>query len=46
LEAHADALAELLKPSGPVIPNQDRAPDKVEADPLREFARSLFATSD
>lgn len=43
LEAHAAALAELIKPSGPVIPGQEKIPSKIEADPVREFARSLFA---
>jgi hypothetical protein len=43
LEAHAKVLAELIKPSGPVIPGQERTPDKVGVDPLREFTRNLFA---
>ena len=42
LEAHADVLADLIKPSGPVIPGQELTPDKVGDDPLREFTRSLF----
>jgi hypothetical protein len=42
LEAHAKVLAELIKPSGPVIPGQERTPDKVGDDPLREFTRNLF----
>ena len=45
LEAHAEVLAELIKPSGPVIPGQERTPDKVGDDPLREFTRSLFASA-
>ena len=45
LEAHADTLAALLKPSGPVIPGQERHPDKVTESPLREFTRNLFANS-
>jgi hypothetical protein len=42
LEAHAAVLAELIKPSGPVIPGQERAPEKVGDDSLREFTRQLF----
>ena len=42
LEAHAEVLAELIKPSGPVVPGQELTPDKVGDDPLREFTRSLF----
>lgn len=42
LEAHAAVLAELIKPSGPVIPGQERTPDKVTDNPLREFARGVF----
>lgn len=45
LEAHADTLAELIKPSGPVIHGQERTPDKVLDDPLREFTRNLFASN-
>lgn len=44
LEAHAEAIAELIKPSGPVIPGQERTPDKVTENPLREFARGVFHT--
>lgn len=43
LEAHAETLAELIKPSAPVIPGQERTPDRVSDDPLREFTRNLFA---
>lgn len=42
LEAHAKVLAELIKPSGPVIPGQERTPDKVGDDSLREFTSKLF----
>lgn len=42
LEAHADTLAALLKPSGPVIPGQERTPDKIPNSPTAEFARKLF----
>lgn len=45
LEAHAAVLAELIKPSGPVVPGQERTPEKVGDDPLREFARNLFANA-
>jgi hypothetical protein len=45
LEAHAEVLAELIKPSGPVIPGQERTPDKVTENPLREFTRNLFANA-
>lgn len=43
LEAHADTVAELIKPSAPVIPGQERTPDRVSDSPLREFTRNLFA---
>lgn len=43
LEAHAAELAALIKPSGPHIPGQEKTPSKIEDDPIREFARSLFA---
>ena len=47
LEAHADDIAALIKPAGPVIPGQERTPSKVGDDPLREFTRNLFnANSD
>jgi hypothetical protein len=42
LEAHAALLAELIKPSGPVIPGQELAPDKIPNSPEREAARKLF----
>jgi hypothetical protein len=42
LEAHAAVLTELIKPSGPVIPGQERTPEKVDDDSLREFTRQLF----
>lgn len=42
LEAHAAVLAKLIKPSGPVIPGQERTPDKVGDDSLREFTNKLF----
>lgn len=42
LEAHAEVLKSLLKPTGPVIPGQETHPSSVAADPMREFARGLF----
>ncbi|WP_138443526.1 hypothetical protein [Sinomonas susongensis] len=45
LEAHADALAELLKPAAPIIPNQERTPNHVTASEEREAARKLFGNS-
>jgi hypothetical protein len=42
LEAHAETLADLIKPSAPVIPNQERTPNQVADNPKREFARKLF----
>ncbi|VXB22771.1 hypothetical protein [Citricoccus sp. K5] len=43
LEAHAEVLKALIKPSGPVVPGQEKSPSKIEADPMRSLARSLFA---
>jgi hypothetical protein len=45
LEAHAAVLAELIKPSGPVIPGQEKSPEKVGDDPMREFTRNLFQSA-
>jgi hypothetical protein len=45
LEAHAAILAELIKPSGPVIPGQEKSPEKVGEDPMREFTRNLFQSA-
>lgn len=42
LEAHADTLAALLKPSGPFIPGQERTPTNVQDSPDREFVGRLF----
>lgn len=42
LEAHAEVLKALIKPSGPVVPGQERTPDKIPDSPDREFARKLF----
>ena len=45
LEEHAKELAALIKPSGPIIPGQEKTPNKVADDPLREFTRNLFASA-
>lgn len=45
LEAHAATIAELIKPSGPVIPGQEKTPTTVQDSPDREFARKLFGKS-
>lgn len=42
LEAHAAVLKTLLKPTGPVIPGQEKTPSSVSADPLKVFAKGLF----
>jgi hypothetical protein len=42
LEAHASVLAELIKPSGPVIPGQEKTPHKVLDSPDRAFVGKLF----
>ena len=44
LEAHADQLAELFKPSGPVIPGQESAPGQVPDSPERKFVGKLFGS--
>lgn len=44
LEAHADTLAELLKPAAPVIPGQEQAPNQQPASATREFVGKLFGT--
>lgn len=41
LEAHADTLAALLKPTAPVIPGQERAPQP-QQDAGKEFVGKLF----
>lgn len=41
LEAHADTLAALLKPTAPVIPGQERAPQP-HPDANKEFVGKLF----
>lgn len=42
IEAHADVLATLIKPSAPVIPGQGKAPQNIPPSPEREAVRSLF----
>lgn len=42
MTAHAEQLKAILKPTGPIIPGQEKSPSKIEADPMREFARNLF----
>jgi len=44
LEAHADQLAELFKPSGPIIPGQESTPGQVPGSPERKFVGSLFGS--
>lgn len=45
LEAHADTLAELIKPSAPVIPGQERTPANVPDSPERKFVGNLFGSN-
>src|SRR6185312_2466466 len=45
LTAHAETLKALLKPSGPVIPGQEKTPSKVPESPERTAVRKLFGTS-
>lgn len=42
LEAHADQLAELYKPSGPVIPGQERTPGELGQSQTSQFLGELF----
>ena len=42
LEDHAKELAALIKPSGPVIPGQEKTPNKIEDSEERKAARKLF----
>lgn len=44
LEAHAADLAELIKPSGPVIPGQERTPQSIPDSPQRQFVGKLFGS--
>lgn len=43
LEAHAEVLKPLIKPSGPVIPGQEKTPDKIQDSPTRAFVGKLFS---
>jgi len=45
LEEHAKTLAELIKPSAPVIPGQERTPGKVPPSEDREFVGKLFGNN-
>lgn len=42
IEAHADEIAALIKPSGPVVLGQERTPDKVPDSPNSTFVKNLF----
>lgn len=42
LEAHAEVLKSLMKPTGPVIPGQEKRPHKVEESDERKAVRGLF----
>ena len=43
-ESHAAELAALLKPSGPVIPGQERTPQSIPDSPQRQFVGKLFGS--
>ena len=42
LEAHAEVLKSLMKTTGPVIPGQEKRPQKVEESDERKAVRGLF----
>ena len=44
LEAHAEVLKSLMKPTGPVIPGQEKRPHKVEESDERKAVRKLFGS--
>lgn len=46
IEAHADTLNTVFKPSAPVIDGQASTPGEQPVDELREFTRGLFSTED
>lgn len=46
IEAHADTLNTVFKPSAPVIEGQADMPGEQPVDELREFTRGLFSTED
>lgn len=46
LEAHAETLKTVFKPSAPVIDGQADMPGEQPVDELREFTRGLFSTED
>ncbi|WP_336715344.1 hypothetical protein [Arthrobacter sp. USHLN218] len=45
LEAHAEVLKPLIKPSGPIIPGQERHPDKVPESEGRQTVKKLFGNN-
>ena len=42
LEAHAEVLKSLMKPTGPVIPGQEKRPGTVDVSEERKAVRGLF----
>lgn len=46
IEAHADTLNTVFKPSAPVVDGQADMPGEQPVDELREFTRGLFSTED
>lgn len=42
LESHAEELKALIKPTAPVIPGQERSPQKISSSPEAEFVGKLF----
>lgn len=46
IEAHADTLNTVFKPSAPVVEGQAHTPGEQPVDELREFTRDLFSTED
>lgn len=45
LEAHATVLSEHFKPSGPIIPGQEKAPNDIPETPEKKLVRELFGSS-
>jgi hypothetical protein len=45
LEAHAEVLKPLIKPTGPVIPGQEKQPDKVPDSEDRTAVKKLFSAN-
>lgn len=46
LEAHAETLKTVFKPSAPVIEGQANTPGEQPSDELREFTRGLFSSDE